>query len=129
MPSEAVSVDASPRTDDLLLCSTPPGFLDSESLRWSLPASGLFIDCRLSFPPVLERGVGGEKLAPSVSQLFGGNWHTPTPPLPQPSCLNSPLRASTDWAPGGPHGGRPGLSHSRCVQSPRASWDVPPPTV
>uniref|UniRef100_A0A4W2H3H0 Semaphorin-6C n=1 Tax=Bos indicus x Bos taurus TaxID=30522 RepID=A0A4W2H3H0_BOBOX len=31
MPSEAVSVDASPRTDDLPPCSTPPAFLDSES--------------------------------------------------------------------------------------------------
>uniref|UniRef100_A0A2K5YUK3 Sema domain-containing protein n=1 Tax=Mandrillus leucophaeus TaxID=9568 RepID=A0A2K5YUK3_MANLE len=31
------------------------------------------------FPPVLERGVGGEKPVPSVSQHFGGSWRTPTP--------------------------------------------------
>uniref|UniRef100_A0A2I3NI26 Semaphorin 6C n=1 Tax=Papio anubis TaxID=9555 RepID=A0A2I3NI26_PAPAN len=31
------------------------------------------------FPPVLERGMGGEKPVPSVSQHFGGSWRTPTP--------------------------------------------------
>lgn len=51
--------------------------------------------------------MGGEKLAPSVSQLFGGELAHSHSPLPQPSCLNSPLRASSiDWAAGGPQGGR-----------------------
>uniref|UniRef100_A0A452T7A2 Semaphorin 6C n=1 Tax=Ursus maritimus TaxID=29073 RepID=A0A452T7A2_URSMA len=42
------------------------------------------------FPPVLERGVGGEKLAPSVSQLFGGNRRTPTPPSLSQAALTRP---------------------------------------
>uniref|UniRef100_A0A8C0ZSC9 Sema domain-containing protein n=1 Tax=Castor canadensis TaxID=51338 RepID=A0A8C0ZSC9_CASCN len=56
--------------------SAPPAFLDAASRGPFSPRAYLLT----VFPPVLERGVGGEKLVPSVSQHFRGTWPTPTPP-------------------------------------------------
>uniref|UniRef100_A0A5F4W3A3 Semaphorin 6C n=1 Tax=Callithrix jacchus TaxID=9483 RepID=A0A5F4W3A3_CALJA len=54
----------------------PPAFRTRRVTRGPFPPRVYLLTV---FPPALERGVGGEKPVPSVSQHLGGSWRTPTP--------------------------------------------------